>query len=1049
MPRPLPLRLAPLLSLLLTLPTLATTLFDGADQPWSAHPADGVEQSLAYETTATGDTRLRVDVNFAAGSGYAVTRIPFDPPLELPGHFTLSFDLEGDIPPNTLEVKLLDTSYENVWWVNRRNINFPTTSQTIRLKRRHFSFAWGPAGSEKIHDQLGAIEIVVTASTGGKGTIWIDNLKLEATPPPATGPLKLIASSRTALTPERRTPSVVADPTQLNLLTTPGDQHTINLDLSEPREFSAILLNWHDQRFPTQYTLETSRDANTWQTLATTEQGNGETDAFLAPESEARHLRITTNATHRAAGVNLAAIQLLPVEAAHPANTLLKAYAAKQPRGHWPMTLENRQVFWNVAGNPASNHEALISEHGVIEPDIGSFTLEPFIHRNNNLLTWADATHTQSLARDHLPISTVKRHHTDMQLDITPLAEVIDGQELLLTRYRWHNLSNQTIDATLAIAIRPFQVLPPWQTLNLDGGHSPIHTIETRPQQNTLLINHTTPVIAINDPDKLATANLTAGDASEWIAADTYPANTAAHDDQGFTSAAMTFKRSLLPDAHTDIIIATPLGPPTRMPDASAIKLALAEQPFDKRLEAHAAAWQTLLGPPMFEVAHPSAKLILDSLNAQLAYILINMDGVRIQPGSRTYQRSWIRDGALTGKALINMGQANAVADYFAWYAPYQYDNGKVPCVVDHRGPDPVDEHDSTGQLIYLARLLLEHTHDEDFAREHYHHIRAGVAYMENLRNQRLTPQYIGTAYEGLVPESISHEGYSEKPMHSYWDNVFVVRGFDDAAAIARQLGFHDDANHFQQLADDHKAALVRSIEMAAKEQGINFIPGCVELGDFDPPSTAIAISIGELTKDLPQQLLANTFERYWNDFALRISDDRDWFDYTPYELRVITTMLRTGHRQRAHAMFDWLAQDQLPAGWLHWAEIAYRDDRAPRFIGDMPHTWVGAGFVNAARAIFVTEDEPNNTLLLGLGLKPEWLDAPGVRVHNAPTRYGHIAYNLVRQGDTLHFSAAGDATPPNGFKLILPDLSGHGEQTITFPSLPHQTTIPIASQRR
>jgi len=31
-------------------------------------------------------------------------------------------------------------------------------------------------------------------------------------------------------------------------------------------------------------------------------------------------------------------------------------------------------------------------------------------------------------------------------------------------------------------------------------------------------------------------------------------------------------------------------------------------------------------------------------------------------------------------------------------------------------------------------------------------------------------------------------EGYSAKPMHSYWDDFFALRGFKDAAFIAKEL---------------------------------------------------------------------------------------------------------------------------------------------------------------------------------------------------------------------------------------------------------------------
>ena len=42
--------------------------------------------------------------------------------------------------------------------------------------------------------------------------------------------------------------------------------------------------------------------------------------------------------------------------------------------------------------------------------------------------------------------------------------------------------------------------------------------------------------------------------------------------------------------------------------------------------------------------------------------------------------------------------------------------------------------------------------------------------------------------FYGLLPQSISHEGYSAKPMHSYWDDFFALRGFKDAAFIAKEL---------------------------------------------------------------------------------------------------------------------------------------------------------------------------------------------------------------------------------------------------------------------
>jgi hypothetical protein len=51
------------------------------------------------------------------------------------------------------------------------------------------------------------------------------------------------------------------------------------------------------------------------------------------------------------------------------------------------------------------------------------------------------------------------------------------------------------------------------------------------------------------------------------------------------------------------------------------------------------------------------------------------------------------------------------------------------------------------------------------------------------------------------VTESISHEGYSDKAMHSYWDNFFVLKGFKDAAAIASVLGMKvNEAKEYDSL---------------------------------------------------------------------------------------------------------------------------------------------------------------------------------------------------------------------------------------------------------
>jgi hypothetical protein len=94
---------------------------------------------------------------------------------------------------------------------------------------------------------------------------------------------------------------------------------------------------------------------------------------------------------------------------------------------------------------------------------------------------------------------------------------------------------------------------------------------------------------------------------------------------------------------------------------------------------------------------------IADVYRTALAHILINRDGPALQPGPRRYARSWIRDGATMCAALLRAGFFTEVRDFLLWYAPWQREDGYVPCCVDRLGVDDLVEHDSHGQWLYCV----------------------------------------------------------------------------------------------------------------------------------------------------------------------------------------------------------------------------------------------------------------------------------------------------------------------------------------------------------
>jgi len=77
---------------------------------------------------------------------------------------------------------------------------------------------------------------------------------------------------------------------------------------------------------------------------------------------------------------------------------------------------------------------------------------------------------------------------------------------------------------------------------------------------------------------------------------------------------------------------------------------------------------------------------------------------------------------------------------------------------------------------------------------------------------------------------------------------------------------------------------------------------------------------------------------------------------------------------------------------WRQWAEVVWKEERVPHFIGDMPHTWVGSDFIRSALDFFAYED--GGALVLAAGVAPEWARR-GVRVRGLSTHFGLLDYSI------------------------------------------------------
>jgi hypothetical protein len=313
-------------------------------------------------------------------------------------------------------------------------------------------------------------------------------------------------------------------------------------------------------------------------------------------------------------------------------------------------------------------------------------------------------------------------------------------------------------------------------------------------------------------------------------------------------------------------------------------------------------------------------------------------------------------------------------------------------------------------------------------------HTRATIAYMQARRETAACNDAKTKMFCGLLPASISHEGYSAHPEHSYWDDFWALTGYKDAVAIAQALGKHEEAAQYAQDRDSFRHDLYASIRASVAAHHIRYIPGSAELGDFDATSTTIALEPGgeleHLQDDLPRGLLESTFGRYWKQSRARI-ETGEWKDYTPYEWRNVGVFARLGWRSRIPAMLDFFFAGIRPAGWNQWAEVVRRDPRAPGFVGDMPHAWVASDFIRSALDLFAYQRDSDQSLVLGAGVQSQWLDDDGVALRGLRTPYGGLGYRVKRDGSKVTWTIEAGAHPPGGVILTWPLPRPPGATTV------------------
>ena len=654
---------------------------------WNFIKSDGVNLNLSVDEEINGKS-LRFDYDFTKGTGYGGIQKFIS--IDLPENYEFSFYIKGLSPANNFEIKFIDSTGNNVWWQNNQNYTFPTDWKKIRIKQRHISFAWGPTSNHKLQ-RISRIEFTIASFVGGKGTIWLDSLEFRPLPAETNFYPTPIAVASSFF--KKHTPNQTLDNSyETYWLSKGGKNEDITINFKAMREFGGLEISWLKEFTPKSFNILLSENGKDWEKSYSVKSNKSNKSFIRLPEAECQFVKIQLKGK-----VGITDIKFLDIKSSITKNDFISYIADKSAKGDYPRYFSKQASYWTITGLNNDKKEALINEEGMVEVEKAAFSIEPMVKLNDTLFNWSNVSTNQALQGiDNLNQASVipnvnwQFSNVKFTTEITAIGEANKSSKLLV-RYSFKNQSAKPKDIELYLLIRPYQVNPYYQFLNTIGGVGKINEIKEIDQKTIGVDNK---IIYSQQNHALFTAStFDEGNIVDFIRDNSLTYNKQAFDPAGLANGVVRYNLHINPNDETQILLAIPFHEHSGTFSNNEIK------EIETGFNTSANFWKNEINHVKFNLPE-SANRIVKAYRANLAYILINRDKTGIQPGSRSYDRSWIRDGALTSSALLKSGIVKEVKEFIDWYSLHIFENGKVPCVVDFRGPDPVPENDSHGEYI-------------------------------------------------------------------------------------------------------------------------------------------------------------------------------------------------------------------------------------------------------------------------------------------------------------------------------------------------------------
>jgi hypothetical protein len=450
---------------------------------------------------------------------------------------------------------------------------------------------------------------------------------------------------------------------------------------------------------------------------------------------------------------------------------------------------------------------------------------------------------------------------------------------------------------------------------------------------------------------------------------------------------------------------------------------------YDELEPRHRPKFATL--PTWSEATAPLASLQLADPDVQRLYDLARANLVLhspgdVYPGPYTYKRFWFRDAVFVLNALLSLGGVERTRRALQRFAPRQRLDGYF---LSQEG-----EWDSNGEALWFYHRYAALT-GETLPPEWLHAIARGARWITRKR----LPAKPARLEAGLLPAGFSAEHLGPNDYY-YWDDFWAVAGLRSAADLLRGTK-PKLAEACAREADEFLATIQRSFPRGPNRR----FPGAIPAA---PHRRMDSGAVGSLVADYPLQLFApgdSWINRTADYLCTTHLQSGGFFQNMIHSginayltLHLAQVRLRSGDVARAWELMDAVVALASPTG--QWPE-AIHPLTTGGCMGDGQHIWAAAEWLMFIRNLFVREEA--DTLVIGSGVRPEWLRAGPIRFGPTLTPHGALSVAFDATGDGVRVTV--DATWRGGAPQLQISIPGCRALVVTAGESAREFIVPAS----